>query len=125
MIYLYHIFSYTPNLFLCSKSLYQYSFINYITKGKIINSNLPIMLFMIPIHCISKVELYLMISHDTMEYVIITIDQILPFLQFMNGKWKKVFVYAYTHPILLAYYDCIGYCYSGSKIKYIYVTQIY
>lgn len=58
-----------------------------------------------------------MISHDAHEYIIITLSQILPFL--VTSKWKKVFVYAYNHPMILTYYKCNGYYFANTKDKYI------
>lgn len=108
-----HFYKYA-NLFLCNNVLYAYSTYNYLTKGAI-NMNLPKVNFMV---CSSdegyskillNIDLYIIISHQTKEYFLCTLKQLLPMLYDMHGRFKRVVVYPYTAPECLVYYGLSGY----------------
>jgi hypothetical protein len=102
------------NLFMCSKNLYNYSTLSYIKKCYILDINLPIVNFMI---CpsdgygsvLNNIALYIIISHNTKEYMLCTLKQLIPLLYGMNTRWKLVIVHPYTGSECLIYYGICGY----------------
>lgn len=87
---------------------------SYITNGVLVNVNVPKLLFMLPpsddgYNYLKNIQLYIIICHDTREYLLCTLKQLLPFLHDMHKRWKTIFVYSYTGPWCLMYYNLSGY----------------
>lgn len=106
------------NLFLCNRKLYAYSTVTYLKKGHLLDQNLPNIQFMVcPSdsgygNVLNNIILYVVICNKTKEYILCTLQQIVPFLYGMNGKhsrWKSVIMYPYIDTRCLLHYGLCGY----------------
>ncbi len=103
-----------PNLWMCNKNLYNYSLMNYLKRGKLLECTFPTIYFTIPpsdngYSLLKNIKLYIIMNKENKEYMLCTLSQLLPLLYGMYNRWHKVLMYPYDGPKSLFYYGVCNY----------------